>query len=257
MKHNKTTRRSSEKGFTLVELAIVMIIIGLLIGGVLKGQELIANAQVTSTVAQLKGIDAAVSTFRDQYSSLPGDMPTASGANGRLPNCNAAPCINGNGNSRLGSTPNAAAQGGEALAFWAHMNAADLISGVNGTATVEWGEALPAADIGGGFVAGFLRNGSIADQTAGAAQNPRSGHYLVLRAIPDSAATAVDALLRSSLAFRLDQKMDDGGPNSGSVRAIGGVGNTGAACANTGAVGGVYTEALDGVACSLAIRIQG
>ena len=54
----------SSAGFTLVELAIVMIIIGLLIAGVLKGQALIANAQVTATVAQVKAIEAATSTFK-------------------------------------------------------------------------------------------------------------------------------------------------------------------------------------------------
>ncbi len=48
---------NNQSGFTLVELAIVMIIIGLLIGGILKGQELVSNARVTSTVAQIKGID--------------------------------------------------------------------------------------------------------------------------------------------------------------------------------------------------------
>jgi prepilin-type N-terminal cleavage/methylation domain-containing protein len=53
-----------QAGFTLVELAIVMIIIGLLIAGVLKGQALIANAQVTATVAQVKAIEAATSTFK-------------------------------------------------------------------------------------------------------------------------------------------------------------------------------------------------
>ena len=50
---------SNQKGFTLVELAIVMTIIGLLIGGVLKGQELMENARVTSTVAQVKGYEGA------------------------------------------------------------------------------------------------------------------------------------------------------------------------------------------------------
>src|SRR5882757_8429247 len=92
------TVRRSEQGFTLVELAIVMIIIGLLIGGVLKGQELIANARVASTVSQIKGIDAATSTFQDKYNGMPGDLANA---NNRLQNCLAAPCLaagaNGNG----------------------------------------------------------------------------------------------------------------------------------------------------------------
>src|ERR1700740_2066087 len=90
----------SQAGFTLVELAIVMIIIGLLIGGVLKGQQLITNAQITSTVAQIKAIDAATTSFRDQYAAVPGDMtnPTA-----RVPNCVAGTnCgIAGNGDGRI------------------------------------------------------------------------------------------------------------------------------------------------------------
>ena len=61
----------AQAGFTLVELAIVMIIIGLLIAGVLKGQALIGNAKVTAQVAQIKSIDAATSTFKDMYAALP------------------------------------------------------------------------------------------------------------------------------------------------------------------------------------------
>src|SRR6266481_7333522 len=89
----------AQAGFTLVELAIVMIIIGLLIAGVLKGQALIQNAQVTATVAQTKAIEAATSTFRDTYNFIPGDMtnPTV-----RLPNCGVAPCNNiGNGDGKI------------------------------------------------------------------------------------------------------------------------------------------------------------
>ena len=62
----------AQAGFTLVELAIVMIIIGLLIAGVLKGQALINNARVTSTVAQTKAIEAATTTFKDTYAALAG-----------------------------------------------------------------------------------------------------------------------------------------------------------------------------------------
>ena len=57
--------RTSQSGFTLVELAIVLMIIGLLIGGILRGQELMENARVTSTIQQTKAYDGATTTFRD------------------------------------------------------------------------------------------------------------------------------------------------------------------------------------------------
>src|SRR5262245_240096 len=98
---NHTKGINAQAGFTLVELAIVMIIIGLLIGGVLKGQQLITNAQVTSTVAQIKAIDAATTSFRDQYAATPGDMVTPTA---RIPNCATGACaVVGNGDGRVGA----------------------------------------------------------------------------------------------------------------------------------------------------------
>ena len=61
-------------GFTLVEISIVMIIIGLLIGGILKGQELVKSAEVSRAVTELKSMQAAIETFRSEYRAFPGDM---------------------------------------------------------------------------------------------------------------------------------------------------------------------------------------
>ncbi len=242
------TADKKQAGFTLVELAVVMIIIGLLIGGVLKGQELIANAQIASTVAGIKGIDAATSTFNDTYNAFPGDM---SNALTRLPHC-AAPCANGNGNSVLGIAPNAAtANTAENLQYWIHLNLADLVSGVNTTGTGTFGESMPTTNVGGGLVAGYIATGAIAGRTATA--TGRGGHYLVLRSAANAAGAGTT--LTANQAARIDRKMDDGSPNAGTVMAIGAAG-AGANCVSAATAVGVYNENQQGLLCDVAVRIQ-
>jgi len=236
-----------QAGFTLVELAVVMIIIGLLIGGVLKGQELIGNAQVTSTVSQIKGIDAATSTFRDMYNSLPGDMANATT---RLANCVVADgCTLGNGNQRLETTP-AAAPTGEAAAFFVHLSVADLITGIDPASTAgaaAWGVLYPSAPIrGAGFTVGSAAS---AAEVGGFNTNARAGLYTVVTDVPN-AAPGVGAALNPNQAARIDAKLDDGVADAGGVRGGNGDGGT---CAT----GGAYNESVPNESCFLSIRIQG
>ena len=235
--------RRQEAGFTLVELAIVMIIIGLLIGGILKGQELIANAQLTATVAQIKGIDGALSTFRDKYSTLPGDMTTPSN---RLRDCTAAPCNDaGNGDGRidngvaLGSAPTITREG---VVAFTHMAAADLISGVNINGTLNFGSALPEAKIGGGFWLGHTANGA-ANGTGGGL---RPGHYLIFNAVPGAIAAGSTTGLTATQAAQVDRKIDDGQADAGDVQAAG------SNCESSG----VYNESNTASNCSLYMRVQ-
>lgn len=239
-----------EKGFTLVELAIVMIIIGLLIGGILKGQELIANAQVTSTVAQVKGIDAAVSTFRDMYDSFPGDVVNVTA---RIPSCSAAPCSPGGsnlGNGRIDVLPDAA-QTGEALAFFTQMSAADLLTGIEAGGGNVFGGTLAAAEIGGGYHSGYSTGAATDFQNAEDTTGIRSGHYLVLNGNAAAAIGATSPILTPNEAQRIDTKLDDGNGDTGSVRAF----NNGTA--NSCSAAGVYQEVQQADLCGLYIRIQG
>lgn len=201
--------RQGQKGFTLVELAVVMIIVGLLIGGILKGQELIANAQVSATVSQAKGIEAAASTFRDSFRAFPGDMANAAT---RLPNCTAAPCGDGDGDGRVNPAPDAdAGAGDEGHNFFIHLLVADLISGFEGTNDVVLGQGLPSASAGGGYFVGFHGGGALGENATA-----RAGHYLSLRG-SDAAPAETLGAVNANQASRIDAKIDDANGTTGTV----------------------------------------
>src|SRR5437763_9708790 len=71
--------RARQRGFTLVEIAIVLVIIGLLLGGILKGQEMITQAKIKNAIADYSGISAAYHGYVDRYKKVPGDDPCAGG----------------------------------------------------------------------------------------------------------------------------------------------------------------------------------
>src|SRR6266851_4946099 len=66
-------KRSAESGFTLVEIAIVLVIIGLLLGGILEGQEMITQAKIKNVINDFNGITAAMNSYQDRYRAIPGD----------------------------------------------------------------------------------------------------------------------------------------------------------------------------------------
>ena len=71
------SKNSTEAGFTLVEIAIVLVIIGLLLGGILKGQEMITQAKIKNAINDFNGVAVAVTSYQDRYRALPGDDPNA------------------------------------------------------------------------------------------------------------------------------------------------------------------------------------
>lgn len=249
--------REDQNGFTLVELAIVMMIIGLLIGGVLKGQELIANARVTATISEVTSYQAATLAFQDQYSSLPGDMVNAQS---RVPNCTAATnCVNGDGSGIIGrptswqrDSTGTAVPEIETTMYWKHLLLSGFISGVAADANAgspAWGETHPMASIGGGY---HLQH-TVA--VAG------SGHWLRLQngivhggenVVPADGAGVVSPLR----AAQIDRKMDDGNPNAGIVHAWGA--NNASGCGSRGATinnNAQYDETVTQINCYMVFSL--
>lgn len=131
----------NQTGFTLLEIAIVLVIIGLLLGGIMQGQSLIKSARVKSIITDMEGMGAAIYAYQDRFKALPGDDSRAQAHHGGI-NCGggSGACdngiIDGEWNSASGS-------GEESSLMWQHLRSAGFISGS--------GDELPKHALGGQY----------------------------------------------------------------------------------------------------------
>lgn len=199
-----------QKGFTLIEIAIVLVIIGLLLGGVLKGQELINTARVRALNNSVDGITAAWFSFQDRYRAFPGDYLNAR-STVNLPGAPAG----GDGNGRVGITGAATDAPAERAQVWVHLEAAGYITGgydgsITATGTLnpdQYGCAVTTCP-DNGFGTGMMIMQGREIQTATAAP----AHELI-----SGLGIPVDVLAE------LDRKVDDGEATTGLMQ----VGNGG------------------------------
>jgi hypothetical protein len=170
-----------------VEIAIVLVFVGLLLGGILKGQEMIAQAKIKSLVADFSGVSAAYSAYQDRYRAVPGDDPNA--------NLRWAGATAGNGDGQVAGKYNSQNAADESRLWWAHLRRAGFLAGagtdqpfnaVTGVIGVQTGD--------GGSPIGPVLSGF-------------ASLMVCFAALPDKMAISVDT------------QMDDGVPDKGAMRA--------------------------------------
>ncbi len=142
--------KGKQSGFTLIEIAIVLVIIGLLLGGVLKGQELINSAKVKSLAGEFKNIPIFLYGYQDKFRSLPGDDGSAAthlvGGTVCTPAAAGVCAVN---NGSIDGAWNATAITAESYVFWQHVRLAGFTSGPTDT-SVPAASYLPVNASGGG-----------------------------------------------------------------------------------------------------------
>jgi len=135
-----------QSGFTLIEIAIVLVIVGLLLGGILKGQELINSARVKNLATDFRNIPLFIYGYQDKFRTLPGDDPKANDHVGTT----AITPASGNGNGVIEGTWNSPTAGAESVLFWQHVRLAGLAPGVTTIpATFPAGDFMPTNASGG------------------------------------------------------------------------------------------------------------
>lgn len=250
-------KTNKQSGFTLVELAIVLVIIGLIVGGVLVGQDMIKAAELRAGVGQIEKLDTAANVFRNKYNGIPGDLANPANfgfdATGITAGNNGNGVLNGSGATTLDEEP---------AAFMRHLFQANLIQD-----TIAGTDFTTAnVDVIGNYAApSKLGKGLLiwAQSTGGV------NYYMMDNAtVANGVITNVHTALPPISAFNFDGKLDDGIPTTGKVVSVDSLavlstaGVTGNAAANAGScintTSSTYqtsTQAIaDQGACILRIR---
>ena len=187
---------NKQAGFTLIELAIVLVIIGLLLGGVLRGQELINSARVKNLTRDFQNIQVYLYTYQDRFRAIPGDD---SNANNHVAGGTVATTGGTVANGRIEGAWNSAIPTDESYLFWQHVRLAGIAPGSTAVGTAAY---LPlnsnGSRLGIQSIAGF---GQITTMTNG------------------SFAICSDGILGRDV-LQIDTTLDDGQPNSGTVQAV-------------------------------------
>src|SRR5689334_22961055 len=202
-RQNMTSIRKAQ-GFTLVEIAIVLVIIGLLLGGILKGQEMITQAKIKNVIADFSGISAAYHGYVDRYKKIPGDDVCAgSGATAAACGTTTARwtgATSGNSDGVVDGKYNVTGVStAESRLWWDHLRRAGFVSGVGDQQPFNALSGIIGVETGDGAA------------TPAAALKDASGNGFV-------GIIVCSSNLPDKIAIAADTQMDDGVINAGSVR---------------------------------------
>ncbi len=209
-----------KKAFSLIELSIVLVILGLITGGILAGQSLIRGSEIKSVISDVEGYVAAVKAFQTKYKAFPGDMPNATSIWGDNSTACPSPSIadgspgtcNGNDSRYLDFTANGINVSSETLQFWNQLALAGFIQGsylgTYGNPATSVDKSPTSRIANAYYIANGCTNGC---HLTGQYFDINLGNYIELSAIPANPS------LSPSDAWSIDSKIDDGKPAYGKV----------------------------------------